>query len=106
MNSFTPWMEPERLKRLKMKAALPLHLTVQRTNERLGMTVLNVTCPDCKREDHLAVRSDGMEKWLLQTLVQLAFPELTPFQREQLITGYCLACWNRMWNLGEEEAGA
>ena len=78
------------------------HLRFQHENVGLRMTVLDVICPDCKGESALAVSTTSLEEWLTtRGLIQVLFPELSSFQREQLITGYCQACWDAMW--AEEE---
>ena len=80
------------------------HLRFELMNMALGTTALTVTCPDCGAESFLAVETKPLEIWLTtRALIQEVLPELSDFQREQLITGYCQACWDKMWAYLEEE---
>jgi hypothetical protein len=70
-------------------------------------TQLKVTCPDCRNVSELEVSTPALQMWQRGDLIQDAFPQLTPFHREQLITGYCDPCWQKMWAyLNDEEETA
>ena len=75
------------------------HLTFQREHHFTpGTTVLTVTCPGCGTEASLDVETQPLEAWLSnRCLIQDGLPGLTEFQREQLITGYCQTCWDKMF---------
>ena len=49
--------------------------------------------------------ADAYAAWKNGALVQVAFPNATPTQREQLITGMCSdECWNAFLGLEEKHA--
>lgn len=80
------------------------HLRLGKVDWDRGVTTLTVTCPDCKAESELTVEAKPLQTWLTtHTLIQVAFPKLSDFQREQLITGYCQVCWDKMWAYLEDE---
>lgn len=62
------------------------------------------TCPRCQRDWEVTVdeanyqsfKEDGM-------LAQRAFPELSPAERELLITGFCDDCWQDMFPPEDED---
>jgi hypothetical protein len=47
-------------------------------------------------------KEEGLVKWQNGAYIQDALRELTPAQRELLITGICPKCW-KMMNMDEEE---
>ena len=61
-------------------------------------------CPDCNRETNIPVTEEGYNKRLNGAKVQDAFPELTPAQREMLITGICGDCWNAMFKEDDDDS--
>jgi hypothetical protein len=61
-------------------------------------------CPRCGRIDEFEVDEAQVKAWKSGTLIQKAFPDLTPDQREQLITGYDSACWDELFREPDEEA--
>jgi hypothetical protein len=59
------------------------------------MTIILVKdCPFCHKEQAIEVNRIGYDKWRNGTLIQDAFPELTKFQRELMISGCCQECWD------------
>lgn len=68
-----------------------------------GMTTLRVTCPSCREQYEVTAPTDGLHAWSDGTLIQNALPDLTPSQREGLITGTCQTCWDEMWAYLEDE---
>jgi hypothetical protein len=67
------------------------------------MKVLTV-CPSCKKKSDIEVSQQGYFKWQDGELIQNAMPELNDDQREQLLTGICPPCWERLFN-GENGDG-
>jgi hypothetical protein len=59
--------------------------------------LIATTCPICHVRADLEVPELGYEAWKNGTLIQDAMPELTMDQREQLMTGFCIPCWNTMF---------
>lgn len=58
-------------------------------------------CPICGAVREVRVNSDDYAEWQAGKLIQDAFPYLSMAEREALITGFCVPCWNAMF--GEEE---
>ena len=49
-------------------------------------------CPFCGAEHFVEVNLAGFEAWQNGELIQRAMPELSPIEREQLISGLCPKC--------------
>lgn len=56
--------------------------------------VIITTCPVCRAVEEIVATYSGYQKWKAGMLIQDALPELTPNQREKLITGICPKCWD------------
>ena len=56
------------------------------------MTVVEVHCPFCGKTHTVNVRIDELQAWENGALAQKAFPNLTPTEREALISGMCPDC--------------
>ena len=60
------------------------------------VTVLTV-CPICGEYNFVDnVPLDGYNDWLNGELIQNAMPDLSPEEREMLISGVCPECWQKM----------
>ena len=53
---------------------------------------VEMRCPFCGEEHAVEVNLIQFEKWQNGELIQNAMPDLTPTEREQLISGLCLKC--------------
>jgi hypothetical protein len=53
-------------------------------------------CPECRKLYSITVSEDALIAWHDGMKVQRAFPDLTPSQRELLITGICSSCWDTL----------
>ena len=63
---------------------------------------IHVKCPKCQQSDSIVVEYSGFKKWQDGTLlIQQAFPKLSAGDRERLITGWCDACWNGVFEEDE-----
>jgi hypothetical protein len=52
-------------------------------------------CPNCLEEHSMMVDKNKYNRWRAGEKVQMVWPEMTPAQREFLITGICSdECWN------------
>lgn len=49
-------------------------------------------CPMCGKSHSVEVNLTAYEKWQNGELIQKAMPELSPIEREQLISGFCPDC--------------
>jgi hypothetical protein len=63
------------------------------------MPMISVTkkCPGCFQAVTIEVDKDNYFRWKGGELIQRAFPELTPDQRELLISGTHPECWDKMF---------
>lgn len=50
------------------------------------------TCPFCGKFHSVMVNEEAYKNWLDGELIQRAMPDLTPTEREQLISNLCPAC--------------
>lgn len=58
---------------------------------------LETRCVSCQYETRLTVRRVNYYAWMRRTLVQVAFPNLHPAQRELFfVSGMCAKCWDAM----------
>lgn len=64
---------------------------------------LEATCPLCNHTNSIMVYADDYYAWQNGTLIQDAFPYLSPDDREMLISGICPFCWEKMFGEEEEE---
>ena len=53
---------------------------------------INCTCPFCRKTHSVEVDYRSYCSWQAGELIQYAMPELTPTEREQLISGICPKC--------------
>ena len=60
---------------------------------------VKITCPFCGTDHTIKVKPTQYEAWQNGELIQNAMPDLTPIEREQLISGLCPKCQAEM--LGE-----
>lgn len=56
-----------------------------------------ITCPQCGKVSELRVLKEHYLNWRYKgMLIQTAMPELTPPQRELLLSGICPKCWTEI----------
>jgi len=65
---------------------------------------VRVTCPECKAQRWLSVDAMGFKAWKAGMPIQRALPELSPDDREALITGFCNVCWDVMFGFEDFES--
>lgn len=66
--------------------------------------VLRRECPLCGKITSVVVSDEGLAKYFYEhALVQEAFPELSPSEREVILNGICFECQERIDSLEEEE---
>lgn len=63
---------------------------------------VEMTCPFCGESHAVEVDFDGFEAWQNGELIQRALPELSPTEREQLISCLCPKCQAQVFGIGEE----
>lgn len=55
-----------------------------------------VRCRYCKEDFDIPVTDEQLSAWQNGALIQRVMPELSPDQRELLISGICGICWSRV----------
>ena len=58
---------------------------------------VDLTCPFCGKDHAVEVSLAGYIEWERGELIQNAMPDLTPTEREQLISGLCPKCQAEMF---------
>ena len=61
------------------------------------MARVTTTCPLCQNSRTIEVPEAGLQAWEQGALIQDAMPELSPSDREALMTGICDTCWDAQW---------
>jgi hypothetical protein len=58
-------------------------------------------CAFCRKSTKMTLPQEGYNKWQAGAFVQVAFPRMSPADRELLITGVDSKCWDA--NMKEPE---
>lgn len=62
------------------------------------------TCPICHKKHFVEVDFEDYRKWKTEDIhVQDAFPYLSDDDREMLLSGICVECWNEYIKENDEE---
>lgn len=67
------------------------------------VTVLETLCPECWQTTRHELDTVAFRRWQGGELVQWAFSEMSVDKREQLISGTCGGCWEKLF-AEEDEA--
>lgn len=65
--------------------------------ENYKYSVLHTTCRICRKKDVLRVDTENYLNWRAGGSIQACLPELTPDDREILISGICGKCFDKMF---------
>ena len=61
-------------------------------------------CPKCGKKNYIEMSDEQYQKYTEGSdLIQRIFPEMSPAQKEILITGICEDCWNKLFPIDEDE---
>lgn len=55
------------------------------------------SCPNCKTVCLTAVRRSDVDRWRGGELIQDVWPDWSAAKRERFVTGYCPACFDRIF---------
>lgn len=58
---------------------------------------IHCVCPFCGTPHSVSVPSKGYQAWQDGELIQRAMPQLSPTEREQLISGMCPTCQKKIF---------
>lgn len=61
---------------------------------------ITIQCPFCGEYHEVDVNETAYDSWKGGELIQNAMPDLTPTQREQLISGLCIKCQEKIFGIG------
>jgi hypothetical protein len=64
--------------------------------------IIKATCIECKKEFSLTVTAGEYDSFREGAFVQDAFPNLTPGERELLISSMCETCFDKLFEREEE----
>ena len=59
--------------------------------------VITLQCPFCGDYHEVAVSETAYDNWMSGELIQNAMPNLTPTEREQLISHLCPSCQKKVF---------
>lgn len=65
--------------------------------------IITMECVCCGKEHSVECSRNGFTAWRLGDLCQKAMPELSATEREQLISGICPDCQNKIWVSDDDE---
>lgn len=66
-----------------------------------GVAEIHLNCYECNQRQVLKTPLDNYLAWRHGDLIQNALADLSPDQREMLISGICPKCWNEIFGDGE-----
>ena len=69
---------------------------------RMKISVQNV-CPKCGKLQTVKVEQSQYHRWMAGENIQKAMPNLTPNEREVLLSGICPECWEKIFPSENEE---
>ena len=61
---------------------------------------ITIQCPFCGECHEMDVNETAYNNWRGGELIQNAMPDLAPTQREQLISGLCVKCQEKIFGIG------
>lgn len=61
------------------------------------MIRVDCKCPMCGNVNQVTISEAQWWRWQMGELIQNVAPELSPEERELLISGTCSKCWNKMF---------
>lgn len=68
------------------------------------MVKIKVNCIQCDEPQRMEANADGYIEWHYgDEYIQDAMPELSPDEREMLISGVCPKCWDKMFPKEESD---
>lgn len=64
---------------------------------------VRIECVDCHKVYSFEINPQDYIDWQRGKLIQQAFPYLPPGKRELIKSQICDACWDKLFNIDEEE---
>ena len=65
--------------------------------------IVPTTCPFCGHTTYIQCDKDAYDRWGEGMSIQDAMPDMTPEDREMLISGICPSCWDDMFGDEDED---
>ena len=63
----------------------------------MSLITVPTVCPRCSDRKEFVLELESFEQWKAGELIQRAFPNLSPEDRERLKTGICPDCWDNIF---------
>lgn len=60
-------------------------------------TEITLRCRNCGKASTVLASTEGLRKWADGELIQAALPDLSPEQRELLISRFCSRCFDSLF---------
>lgn len=64
----------------------------------MTLVKIEANCRLCNNTQILKVKESSLHSWQQGELIQNAMPELTPNEREMLVSRTCGDCWDKMFS--------
>lgn len=64
---------------------------------------VGIHCPHCHKVVELPISEERLLSWDGSDYIQNHFPELSPSQREMILSGLCSECWDKLILEEDEE---
>lgn len=64
---------------------------------------VSCVCPMCKHTNIVEVSILAYTAWRKGEYIQVAMPNLSAGDRELLISGICKTCWDKLFNISQED---
>lgn len=61
-----------------------------------------INCVHCRKPISISITEEQYNNWNQNNYIQDEFPQLTPAEREMLLSGICEDCWNILFKEEEE----
>lgn len=70
--------------------------------KKMNIKIIEMICPFCSTVHSVKVDAIAYERWQNGVLIQKAMPELSPTEREQLISALCPKCQDNIFGADQK----
>lgn len=63
-----------------------------------NMIQISKKCIMCNTVHYMTLDADKVKRWRAGEKIQDVWPEMSPDEREVLISGTCPKCWDELWS--------
>ena len=72
-------------------------MVLKKGSVNMTEVILTIECPFCETEHEVVVYEEQLAEYWGGELAQVAFPQLTPTEREQIISHLCPQCQSKIF---------